>query len=113
MGNGMKYKVIPLFRPVRLEYKNWFAVVKSKNVITLSVDNIFSEPKVGSPAAVSADTGSALFLGGHRLLKKVRGIASRTPFVGCIRNVSLNSELVDFNRATFEGNITVGMCRTN
>ncbi|KAH1008402.1 hypothetical protein HUJ05_008957 [Dendroctonus ponderosae] len=88
-------------------------VVKSKNVVTLSVDNMFTDPKIGSPAAVSGDTGSALFLGGHRLLKKVRGIASRTPFIGCIRNVSLNNEPIDLSTSLFEGNITVGTCRTN
>ncbi|CAG9771124.1 unnamed protein product [Ceutorhynchus assimilis] len=87
--------------------------VKSKNVITLSVDNIFTDPKIGIPSAVSSDTGSALFLGGHRIIKRVRGIVSRTPYVGCIRNVYLNNDGIDLATTKVEGNITIGTCRTN
>ncbi|XP_050301015.1 laminin subunit alpha [Anthonomus grandis grandis] len=87
--------------------------VKSKNVVTLSVDNMFTDPKIGAPAAVSSDTGSGLFLGGHRLIKRVRGITSRIPFVGCIKNVSLNNDYIDLSTTTASGNITVGSCRTD
>lgn len=74
---------------------------------------MFTDPKIGSPAAVSSDTGSALFLGGHRLIKRVRGINSRSPFVGCIRNVYLNNDAIDLTTTVVEGNITIGTCRTN
>ncbi|XP_060535680.1 laminin subunit alpha [Cylas formicarius] len=94
---------------------NWheIQVVKSRNVVTISVDRIFTDPKIGHHTATSTDTGSALFLGGHRLIKKVRGIVSRTPFVGCIKDVSLNNEPIDMQATMVEGHITVGICRTN
>ncbi|XP_066250557.1 laminin subunit alpha isoform X1 [Euwallacea similis] len=87
--------------------------VKSKNVVTLSVDNVFTDPKIGSQQSTSSDTGSALFLGGHKFIKKVRGISTRIPFIGCIRNVSLNNDPIDLSTASIQGNIMVGTCRTN
>ncbi|KAJ8933870.1 hypothetical protein NQ314_013723 [Rhamnusium bicolor] len=90
----------------------WIAV-KSKNVVTLSVDNLFTDPKIGAAHSTSTDTGSALFLGGHRFLKKVRGIVSRTPYIGCIRNVEINTEPQPLIPNMAEGNITIGFCPTN
>ncbi|XP_057663543.1 laminin subunit alpha [Diorhabda carinulata] len=86
--------------------------VKSKNVVTLSVDNLYSDPRIG-PHALSTDTGSALFLGGHRLIKKVRGIHSRTPYIGCIKNIEINNEPWDLsNDMGINGNVTIGFCPT-
>ncbi|KAL1517260.1 hypothetical protein ABEB36_001047 [Hypothenemus hampei] len=85
--------------------------VKSKNVVTLAVDNEFTNPEIGRKDDISTDTGSALFLGGHRLIKRVRGVTSKTPFVGCIRNVYLMDELAEF--ISVHGNVTIGTCRTN
>ncbi|CAH1963974.1 unnamed protein product [Acanthoscelides obtectus] len=90
--------------------------VKSKNVITLSVDSMFTSPKIGPAHSTSTDTGSALFLGGHRLIKKVRGIQSRTPYVGCVRNVTINDERVDLTMlpsTLISGNVDIGYCPTN
>ncbi|VEN47917.1 unnamed protein product [Callosobruchus maculatus] len=90
--------------------------VKSKNVITLSVDSMFTSPKIGPAHSTSTDTGSALFLGGHRFIKKVRGIQSRMPYVGCVRNVTINDERVDLTTlpTTFiNGNVDIGYCPTN
>lgn len=89
------------------------SAVKSKNVVTLSVDNVFTDPSLGDHQSVSTDTGSALFLGGHRLIKRVRGISSRTAFVGCIKNVFINNEPAEVRPSMIEGAITVGSCRTN
>lgn len=87
--------------------------MKSKNVVSLSVDNFQGDPMVGAPYFTSTDTGSTLFLGGHRFLKKVRGITARTPYIGCIKNVEINGQLVNFATNMAEGNITIGYCPTN
>ncbi|CAG9836790.1 unnamed protein product [Diabrotica balteata] len=94
---------------------NWHNIqaVKSKNVVTLSVDNLFTDPKIG-PHAFSTDTGSALFLGGHRLIKKVRGIQSRTSYIGCIKNIEINNEPLELSSGMpINGNVTLGFCPTN
>lgn len=116
MESGMKYKV-SLFTKLVANANNrlkHFLAVKSKNVVTLSVDSVFTDPKIGSRLAVSSDTGSGLFLGGHRFLKKARGMSSRSPFVGCIRNLHLNNDPVDLTTTEGAvGDITIGTCPTN
>ncbi|XP_030765960.1 laminin subunit alpha [Sitophilus oryzae] len=87
--------------------------VKSKNVVTLSVDKVFTDPQIGPSSVISSNTGSALFLGGHKFIKRVRGITSRTSFVGCIKNVYLNNDFIDLESTHVEGNVTVGTCRTD
>ena len=39
--------------------------VKAKNVVTLSVDEIFAQPGIGVPGVSSTDTKHGLFIGGH------------------------------------------------
>ncbi|CAG9821860.1 unnamed protein product [Phaedon cochleariae] len=94
---------------------NWHNIqaVKSKNVVTLSVDNLFTDPKIGPSHSTSTDTGSALFLGGHRYIKRVRAIHSRVAFVGCIKNVEINNEPVELLSSMINGNVTIGFCPTN
>ncbi|XP_074042767.1 laminin subunit alpha [Leptinotarsa decemlineata] len=87
--------------------------VKSRNVVTLSVDNIFTGPRVGPTHSTSTDTGSALFLGGHRYIKKVRGIHSRLPFIGCVKNVEINNEPFELLSHMIHGNVTIGFCPNN
>lgn len=92
-----------------------FLAVKSKSAVTLSVDNTFTNPGVGDHRSPSTDTGGALFLGGHRLLNKARGIFSRVSYVGCIRNVFINDDRVNFVQEMVEpgSDITLGTCPTN
>ncbi|KAL3275279.1 hypothetical protein HHI36_020047 [Cryptolaemus montrouzieri] len=97
---------------------NWHNIqaVKSKNVVTLSVDNIFTDPKLGDHRAISTTTGGTLFLGGHRFLsnvKRLRGLSSNQAYVGCIKNVHLNNEFVPITPEMAHGNVIVGSCRTN
>ncbi|KAK9871509.1 hypothetical protein WA026_012880 [Henosepilachna vigintioctopunctata] len=97
---------------------NWHNIqaVKSKNVVTLSVDNVFTDPTLGDHRAVSTSTGGTLFLGGHRFLsnvKRLRGLSSHQPFVGCIKNVYLNNDLIPITPSMKHGNVIVGSCRTN
>jgi hypothetical protein len=47
-----------------LDY-NVFFHTKAKNVVTLSVDDIFAQPGIGVPGVSSTDTKHGLFIGGH------------------------------------------------
>ncbi|CAG9860176.1 unnamed protein product [Phyllotreta striolata] len=104
----------PHNNPFHLCDGNWHNIqaVKSKNVVTLSVDNMYTDPKIG-PHSKSTDTGSALFLGGHRYIHRVRGIHSRTSFTGCIKNIEINNEPLEITSSMINQNITIGFCPTN
>lgn len=86
--------------------------MKSKNVVTLSVDSTFTDPGVGDYRYQSTDTGGALFLGGHRLIHKVRNLSTRSPFLGCIKDVYINDDPIHFEQKMAEGHVTVGSCPT-
>lgn len=94
---------------------NYFSLtaVKSKSVVTLSVDSVFTQPGIGDHRSVSTDTGSPLFLGGHRLIQRSRGIKTRTPYVGCIKNVQINNDDVQIVDSMKEGGVTIGSCPKN
>lgn len=98
-----------------MNYKRIFTskAVKSKSVVTLSVDGEFTNPGVGDHRSTSTDTGGALFLGGHRLIHKARGLLTRTPFVGCIKNVYVNNEAVPLEPSMADGDVVIGSCPTN
>ena len=42
-----------------------YLIIKAKNVVTLSVDDIFAQPGIGVPGVSSTDTKHGLFIGGH------------------------------------------------
>jgi laminin alpha 3/5 len=89
--------------------------VKSKNVVTLSVDNVYSEPTLGDHSSTSTDTGSALFLGGHRFLNtsRAKGIETRLSYVGCVKNVFINNDPLEIYADMAEEDVIVGTCPTN
>lgn len=91
------------------------AAVKSKNVVTLSVDNVYSEPTLGDHSSTSTDTGSALFLGGHRFLNtsRAKGIETRLSYVGCVKNVFINNDPLEIYADMAEEDVIVGTCPTN
>lgn len=81
-------------------------------MVTLSVDSTFTDPGVGDFRSQSTDTGGALFLGGHRLINRARGLSTRAPFVGCIRDVQINNNPFKFEQDMATGQVTVGSCPT-
>lgn len=87
--------------------------MKSKSVVTLSVDSVFTQPGVGDHKSVSTDTGSPLFLGGHRLIARARGIFTKTPYVGCIKNVQINNNPIQILDSMKDGSVSVGSCPKN
>ncbi|KAK9737573.1 Laminin G domain [Popillia japonica] len=106
------------FSPDRMHYLcdgHWHTIqaIKSKNIVSLSVDNKFMTPSLGDHRAKSTDTGGALFLGSHKVLNKVRGITARYPFVGCIRNIHINNKPIIVTYQMRRGDVIVGQCATN
>ncbi|XP_017779043.1 PREDICTED: laminin subunit alpha isoform X2 [Nicrophorus vespilloides] len=94
---------------------HWHSIqaVKSKSVVTLAVNGVYSSPGIGDHKSASTDTGGYLFLGGHRLINKAKGLTVRIPYVGCIRNVLVNNIVNTITPNMVEGGITIGSCPTN
>merc|ERR1712137_1301176 len=54
----------------------WHSIqaIKAKNVVTLSVDNVFVEPGIGVAGVSSTDTNNPLYIGGHPNPTKTRWV---------------------------------------
>lgn len=93
----------------------WHSIkaIKSQYVITLQVDNVTSEPAIGSTTQLSTDTTRPLFLGGHPYLSKARGLTIRRPFLGCIRNVRVKDQLQNIHPGMTVGHVQTGICPLN
>lgn len=87
--------------------------VKSKSVVTLSVDRTFTQPGVGDHRHASTNTISAFFLGGHRQIGRARGLVARVPYIGCMRRVQINGQRIEPETKMVDGNVTLGSCATN
>ncbi len=86
--------------------------IKAKGVVTLSVDNVFVEPGIGADDVSSTDTNNPLFIGGHPDPSKPRGIKTQEQFVGCIRNLNINRNLLRFGSTQAIGSVTATTCPT-
>lgn len=87
------------------------AAIKSKHVITLAVDNDFKDPVQGKRSP-SVDTLHTLYLGGHPNPKKLPGVLSPFPYVGCLKNVVINRVLDPIHIKNSVGNVTINACPT-
>lgn len=90
----------------------WVAAIKAKNVVTLSVDNVFVEPGIGTAGVSSTDTNHPLYIGGHPNPTKPRGFRTHEPYIGCIRNININRKLLRFGSAQAVGSVTATTCPT-
>lgn len=87
--------------------------VKSKFVITLTVDNISTQPDVGTQGSMNTKTGRPLFMGGHKAMPRMPIFQSRRGFLGCIRNVQYNNKRVNINHESVYGKVMPGICPIN
>ncbi|XP_061894752.1 laminin subunit alpha-4-like [Entelurus aequoreus] len=83
-------------------------VSKHRRVIRLKVDSL-SKKKAGADVpATHSSILRALYVGGA---EQVNGAAVTSPFVGCLRNVSLNNKRVAFETgARVVGHVAVNRC---
>ena len=91
---------------------NWRNVqaVKSKFVITISVDYISTNPGVGQEGSTLTKTNRPLFLGGHQAFNKAPGLKTKKTFKGCMRNVQVNKKTVRITPDLIYGEIWQGVC---
>ena len=103
--------------------------VKAKNVVTLSVDDVFAQPGIGTPGVSSTDTNHGLFIGGHPRINNNGGVGGRqgragrrramawvntkTPYVGCIKDIVIEGNPLNVNSTMRrEGDVWSHVCPT-
>lgn len=94
-------------------YSSSFLAVQAKNVIVLSVDSFSVEPGIGTPGSTVTDTKHPLYLGGTGPRGyKVRGNLTSQQYVGCMKEVIINGNLLKVTPHRAIGNVTVSACPT-
>ena len=91
------------------------SAVKSKNVVTLSVDKTSVEPGIGIPGSSSTYTRDSLIIGDFNrtlLPRRLRGLETREFYVGCIRNIFINEDEQKLDALQTHGNVMVNVCPT-
>lgn len=91
---------------------NWhrITVIWDANVVQLDVDSEVNHV-VGPLDPGSTDTKKPVFVGGAPDLFLPESIATRKPYVGCVRNLTINNSRVSFNKAVLvSGAVSVGTC---
>jgi len=91
---------------------NWHEIhaVKAKNVVTLSVDDIFAQPGIGVPGVSSTDTNHGLFIGGHPRTDRLTGLRTDTNYVGCIKNIVIENKPLQVRGEMLKGDIMSHVC---
>lgn len=79
-------------------------------VITIGVNGVVAEPAIGQSSSYSTDTTRPLFLGGHPHIKKIRGLTTREPFRGCIRNLKIRDAAESISAKVAVGSVQAGVC---
>lgn len=94
---------------------NWrnIHVVKSKFVITISVDYISTNPGVGQEGSTLTKTNRPFFIGGHQAFNRAPGFKTNQTFKGCMRNIQLNNKSVRITPNLVYGEIWQGVCPLN
>jgi hypothetical protein len=86
------------------------SAVKAKNVVTLSVDDIFAQPGIGVPGVSSTDTNHGLFIGGHPKIERLTGRQTDNSFVGCIRKVVVEGLELEIDQEMLKGDVLSHVC---
>ncbi|XP_054900576.1 laminin subunit alpha-4 [Poeciliopsis prolifica] len=85
-------------------------VIRDANVVQLDVDSEIKHV-VGPVKPRSTDTKKMIFIGGATDYFLPDNIATRKPYVGCMKNLSINKSPVNFSKSVLViGAVSVGSC---
>jgi len=82
--------------------------IKAKNVVTLTVDDVYTYPGIGKPGVSSTDTNDPLYIGGVPATHT--GIKTTEQYVGCIRNLQLDQVLQNLETGDTYGHVNKNAC---
>merc|ERR1712038_1371717 len=108
--NNGRGPIVAVFQPdfqYRLCDGQWHEIhaVKAKNVVTLSVNDVFAQPGIGVPGVSSTDTNHGLFIGGHPKPGRLEALATNTNYVGCIKNIVIENKPLQVRGEMLKGDI--------
>lgn len=103
-------QVLPSY--INLMKMSFCSAVKAKNVVTLSVDDIFAQPGIGVPGVSSTDTNHGLFIGGHPRPDRLNGLRTSGSFVGCIKDIVIEGKPLNVEPDMLKGDISSHVCPT-
>ncbi|CAL8395487.1 unnamed protein product [Arctogadus glacialis] len=87
-------------------------VIRDANVVQLDVDSEVDHT-VGPLNLVAMEMESPVFIGGAPEGLVPEGVATRRPYAGCMRSLSINSSPVSFSKAALvSGAVAIGSCPT-
>ncbi|KAG1696659.1 Laminin subunit alpha [Nymphon striatum] len=87
--------------------------VKTKNIVTLSVDGMFAGPGLGVPGISSTDTNDPLYLGGIPESENLpKGVETSEQYAGCISNIEFDDKKETLRKARVFGDVTFSSCPT-
>uniref|UniRef100_A0A1A8V2I3 Laminin, alpha 4 n=1 Tax=Nothobranchius furzeri TaxID=105023 RepID=A0A1A8V2I3_NOTFU len=85
-------------------------VIRDANVVQLNMDSAISHV-VGPVSPSSTDTRKPVFIGGAPDFFLPDSIATRKPYVGCMKNLIINKSQASFNKAVLvSGAVSIGSC---
>lgn len=88
--------------------------IKTSNIVTVSVDGVFSDPAIGVAGVSSTNTKDPLYIGGmpdDEILEKA-GVETTQQFVGCMRFLELKNKPQSFAQSRVFGKVLLNTCPT-
>ncbi len=116
--NNGRGPIVAVFKPSdRFQFCDgrWHEIhaVKAKNVVTLSVDDIFAQPGIGVPGVSSTDTNHGLFIGGHAKPERLTALETGgVPFVGCVKDIVIERTPLKITQSMLKGDVHSHVCPT-
>lgn len=86
--------------------------MKAKNVVTLSVDDVFAQPGIGVPGVSSTDTSHGLFIGGHPKADRLTGLQTDATFTGCVKDIVIEGKELMIDQNMVKGDTMSHVCPT-
>jgi len=88
-------------------------VSKSKNVVTLALDNTYSSPGIGAAGKDTTNTKHPLYVGGHPDPRNVPGLLTTEQYVGCMKDFQIERRRLLFTHDKIVGTVGMHSCPTN
>ena len=86
--------------------------MKAKNVVTLSVDDVFAQPGIGTPGVSSTDTNHPLWLGSFARPARLNLDPREVNYVGCMKDVVIERKPYFFSNEQIFGDMSAHVCPT-
>ena len=106
------FEYVLVLKKIDSKHTLFLIAVKAKNVVTLSVDDVFAQPGIGVPGVSSTDTNHGLFIGGHPRPDRLTGKQTTSDYSGCVKNIVIEGNPLEVRPNMLKGDILSHVCPT-